>query len=204
MNKKIKRLKFDYKPKNVEEKEEMNNVQVNDLLKHRDAIIDAFEKRIFLFEKVKGESKNAGEFVLEEVSNFIQKIESISKNINLNFFNEFFESSLIDYAKYLINLKNAKKNKEFVTESKNRISSLKDRIKEMSEKEKKNKSGDETLKIIKEFIDYNRWVRRAFTLTSKIDKTKSEPKPEESIAERVKLRRQKSKEKEFNYFFTAD
>ena len=137
MNKKIKRLKFDYKPKNVEEKEKMNNVQVNDLLKHRDAIIDAFEKRIFLFEKVKGESKNAGQFVLEEVSNFIQKIESISKNINLSFFNEFFESSLIDYAKYLINLKNTKENKEFVTESKNRISSLKDRIKEMSEKEKK-------------------------------------------------------------------
>ena len=60
MNKKIKRLKFDYKPNKVEEKEEINNVQVNDLLKHRDAIIDAFEKRIFLFEQVKGESKNAG------------------------------------------------------------------------------------------------------------------------------------------------
>ena len=138
MNKKIKRLKFDYKPNNVEEKEEINNVliQVNDLLKHRDAIIDAFEKRIFLFEQLKGESKNAGEFVIEEVSNFIQKIESMSKNINLSFFNEFFESSLVDYAKYLINLKNTKENKEFVTESKNRISSLKDRIKEMSEKKK--------------------------------------------------------------------
>ena len=139
MNRKIKRLKFDYKPNNVEEKEEINNVliQVNDLLKHRDAIIDASEKRIFLFEQLKGESKNAGEFVIEEVSNFIQKIESMSKNINLSFFNEFFESSLFDYAKYLINLKNTKENKEFVTESKNRISSLKDRIKEMSEKEKK-------------------------------------------------------------------
>ena len=138
MNKKKKRLKFDYKPNNVEEKEEINNVliQVNDLLKHRDAIIDAFEKRIFLFEQLKGESKNAGEFVIEEVSNFIQKIESMSKNINLSFFNEFFESSLVDYAKYLINLKNTKENKEFVTESKNRISSLKDRIEEMSEKKK--------------------------------------------------------------------
>ena len=79
MNRKIKRLKFDYKPNNVEEKEEINNVliQVNDLLKHRDAIIDASEKRIFLFEQLKGESKNAGEFVIEEVSNFIQKIESM-------------------------------------------------------------------------------------------------------------------------------
>ena len=139
MNKKIKWLKFDYKPNNVEEKEEINNVliQVNDLLKHRDAIIDAFEKRISLFEQVKGGSKNAGEFVVEEVSNFIQKIESMSKNISLSFFNEFFESLLVDYANYLINLKNTKENKVFVTESKNRTSSLKDRIKGMSEKEKK-------------------------------------------------------------------
>ena len=139
MNKKIKWLKFDYKPNNVEEKEEINNVliQVNDLLKHRDAIIDAFEKRISLFEQVKGESKNAGEFVVEEVSNFIQKIESMSKNISLSFFNEFFESLLVDYANYLINLKNTKENKVFVTESKNRTLSLKDRIKGMSEKEKK-------------------------------------------------------------------
>ena len=139
MNKKIKWLKFDYKPNNLEEREDINNVliQVNDLLKHRDAIIDAFEKRISLFEQVKGESKNAGEFVVEEVSNFIQKIESMSKNISLSFFNEFFESLLVYYANYLINLKNTKENKAFVTESKNRTSSLKDRIKEMSEKEKK-------------------------------------------------------------------
>ena len=139
MNKKIKWLKFDYKPNNLEEREDINNVliQVNDLLKHRDAIIDAFEKRISLFEQVKGESKNAGEFVVEEVSNFIQKIESMSKNISLSFFNEFFESLLVYYANYLINLKNTKENKVFVTESKNRTSSLKDRIKEMSEKEKK-------------------------------------------------------------------
>ena len=139
MNKKIKWLKFDYKPNNLEEREDINNVliQVNDLLKHRDAIIDAFEKRISLFEQVKGGSKNAGEFVVEEVSNFIQKIESMSKNISLSFFNEFFESLLVDYANYLINLKNTKENKVFVTESKNRTSSLKDRIKGMSEKEKK-------------------------------------------------------------------
>ena len=139
MNKKIKWLKFDYKPNNLEEREDINNVliQVNDLLKHRDAIIDAFEKRISLFEQVKGESKNAGEFVVEEVSNFIQKIESMPKNISLSFFNEFFESLLVYYANYLINLKNTKENKVFVTESKNKTSSLKDRIKEMSEKEKK-------------------------------------------------------------------
>ena len=41
----------------------------------------------------------------------------------------------------------------------------------------------------KKIIDYNGRVQKAFALASKIDKTKSEPKPEESVAERVKLRR---------------
>ena len=45
------------------------------------------------------------------------------------------------------------------------------------QKGKKNKSVDETLKII--------------SITSKVDKRKSSPKPEKSIAKRVKLRRQR-------------
>ena len=65
---------------------------------------------------------------------------------------------------------------------------------------KEKKSADETLKIIKEILDYNEEVQKAFALASKVDKGKSEPKPEESIAERVKLRWQKSEEKEFNNF----
>ena len=129
MNEKIKRLKFEYKPNNVEEIDSML-MHANDLLKYRDVLISAFEKSIFffLFEQVKEESKNAfSEFVAEEeVSKFIQKIKSLSKNINLSLFNEFFESSPVDYAKYLINLKNKKEIKEFATEAESRISSLKD------------------------------------------------------------------------------
>ena len=41
----------------------------------------------------------------------------------------------------------------------------------------------------KKIIDYSRGVQKAFALALKIDKTKSEAKPEESISERVKLRR---------------
>ena len=52
-------------------------------------------------------------------------------------FNGFFESLLVDYAKHLINLKNTKGNNEFLNETKHRISSLKDKIKERSKKEKK-------------------------------------------------------------------
>ena len=74
----------------------------------------------------------------EDVKDFIQKIESIAEKINLNLFNKFFESSSpADYAKMLINIKNADENKKVVEEIEDKISYLKDRIKRMSEKEKK-------------------------------------------------------------------
>ena len=67
--------------------------------------------------------------MLEDVNNFIQKIESMAEKINLSFFEDFFESSLpADYAKTLISTKNPDENKEFVAEIKNRISDLKYRI----------------------------------------------------------------------------
>ena len=67
--------------------------------------------------------------MLEDVNNFIQKIESMAEKINLSFFEDFFESSLpADYSKTLISTKNPDENKEFVAEIKNRISDLKYRI----------------------------------------------------------------------------
>ena len=66
---------------------------------------------------------------MKEVSKFIKKIESIAENINLSLLNEFFELSPVNYAKHLISLKDTEENKELVTETKNRISALKDRIK---------------------------------------------------------------------------
>ena len=47
---------------------------------------------------------------------------------------------------------------------------------------------DETLKIIEEFVDYNKETK-VFALVSKVDKEKSEPKPKESIAKMAQLRR---------------
>ena len=67
--------------------------------------------------------------MLKDASKFIKKIESMAENINLSLFNEFFDSPPVDYAKYVINLKNTEENKEFVTEAKNRISDLKVEIK---------------------------------------------------------------------------
>ena len=61
----------------------------------------------------------------------------------------------------------------------------------MSKKEQKNKSADETLRIIEEIFHYNKKAQKTFSIASKVDKGKSEPKPEESIAKRVKLKRQR-------------
>ena len=46
---------MNYKPKNGEEKEEINKVlmQVNDILEYRDKIIDAFKDSTFLSEYLK-------------------------------------------------------------------------------------------------------------------------------------------------------
>ena len=49
----------------------------------------------------------------------------------------------------------------------------------MSETEKKkNRNADETLKIIEEILDYKKNAQTNFLRASKVDKGKSEPKPE--------------------------
>ena len=63
----------------------------------------------------------------------------------------------------------------------------------------------ETLKIIEKILDYNKNAQKFFQLASKVDKGKSEPNTEESIAERVKLKNEriaeiKKEEKNINNF----
>ena len=53
----------------------------------------------------------------------------------------------------------------------------------------KKKNADETLKIIKKILDYNKNAQKNFLLASKVDKGKSEPKG--SISERIILRKGK-------------
>ena len=117
--------------------------------------------------------------VFKNADNFAQEIESMSKKINLSLFKDFFESSSpADYAKMLINT-NPNENKKVVAEIEDRISDLKD------------KNDDEKLNIIKKILDYNKDAQKIFEFASKVDKGKSKPKSEESIVERMKLRRQK-------------
>ena len=165
-------------------------MQANDMLEYKDKIIDAFKNGIFLSGHLKTSDDAAHGHVLEDVKNFIQKIESMSEKINLNLFEDFFESqSPVIYAKMLINTENPDKNKEFVAEIEDRISDLKDRIKKMSKTKQKNAA--ETLEIINEILDYNKNAQKNFQLPSKVNKGKSELKTEESIAERVKSENEK-------------
>ena len=105
-------------------------MQANDMLEYRDKIIEAFRDGTFSSEHLKKSDDAAYDYVLKDAKNFIQKIESMSENINLSLFEDFFESSSpADYAKMVINTKKRNENKEIVAEIEDRISDLKDRIK---------------------------------------------------------------------------
>ena len=132
-------------------------MQANNLSKCRDSIIKAFKDGTFLSEHLKNSDDGAHNYKLENVNEFIEKIKLMEEKINSSLFKEFFElSSPAKYAKELINIKNRDENKEIVAEIENRKSDLKDEIKRMSEKEKKDKNVDETLEIIKKIIDLNK------------------------------------------------
>ena len=97
----------------------------------------------------------------------------MSEKINLSLFEDFSESkSPVIFAKMLINT-SSDENEKIVAEIKDRISDLKNRKKEMSKTEKKNKNANETLNIIKKILDYNKDAQKYFQLASKVDKGKS-------------------------------
>ena len=75
------------------------------MLKYRDKIIEAFRDGTFSSEHLKKLDAAAYDYVLEDVNNFIQKIESMAEKINLDLFKEFFElASPADCAKEFINV----------------------------------------------------------------------------------------------------
>ena len=53
-------------------------MQANDLLEYKDKIIDAFKNGIFLSGHLKTSGDAAHGYLLEDVKDFIQKIESMS------------------------------------------------------------------------------------------------------------------------------
>ena len=128
LEKQIEELKFNYKPKNEKKRRNQALMQANDLLEYRNKIINAFKNNIFLSEYLKKLDDAGYNYVLKDVENFIQEIKSMEEKINLGLFEDFFESpSPADYAKILINTSPGENKK--IEETKDRISDLKDRIK---------------------------------------------------------------------------
>ena len=85
-------------------------------------------------------------------------------------FNEFFELSPADYVKVLINTNNPDKNKEFVAEIKDRISDLKDRIKQMIETGKKIKMLMIHERLLKKFLITTEILKKFSRLHQKLIK----------------------------------
>ena len=115
----------------------MNGVlmQANDVLEYRSKIIKAFKDGTFLSEHLKKSDAAAYNYVLKDVNNFIEEIKWMEEKINLSLFEDFFQSSSpVDYAKKLINIKNADESRGIVEEIKDRISDLEDKIEQMNEK----------------------------------------------------------------------
>ena len=89
--KKIEVLKFNHKPKDEKEKEEINKIlmQANEMLEYRDKIIDAFKNGTFLSEYLKNLDEAGYKYIIKDVKKFTQEIESMSEKINLSLFKEF-------------------------------------------------------------------------------------------------------------------
>ena len=73
LNEKIKKLKYNYKPKNEKENEEINKVLMheNDLLDYGDKIIEAFRNGTFSSEHLKKSDDAAYDYTLKGVNSFI-------------------------------------------------------------------------------------------------------------------------------------
>ena len=83
-----------------------------------------------------------------------------------NYYFIFVESS--DLAKKLTEIKDKKKNNDFVEDIKNRWSKLKDDIEEMPEENRKNEKPDKILKIVEKILKFNKqnlWGEGLKTLT---------------------------------------
>ena len=65
-------------------------MQANDLLEHRDKIIDAFKDGTFSSEHYKKSDAATHDYVSKDVADFIQEIKSMEEKNNSCLFEDFF------------------------------------------------------------------------------------------------------------------
>ena len=135
----------------------------------REDLTDFFEKGIFPFKgnvfKRKEEEESKEESKEEKLKKYIINtftfIEEKSRGINNDLFQTYFSFlTLIDLAKKLFEIKDAKKNSQFAEEIKNRWSKLKDETEKISEEEIKNEKPNQILKIANKIFDFNKDIQK--------------------------------------------
>ena len=65
-------------------------MEANDMLEYKNKVIEAFRDGTFSSEHLKKSDAAAYDYVLKDLKNFIQKIESMAENISLSLFEDFF------------------------------------------------------------------------------------------------------------------
>ena len=148
-------------PKKIKDKEETLSA-AEKLLNNKQEVIDAFKTGIFSYIdafQIKEESKE------ERAKKFLEYIESETKDININFFNKYFNIAVPSaLAKQFYETKYKKKNK-LINIINSGLSDLKDEIKKMSEDEKKKfEQPDKVLKILNKIIDFNKQIQEGLGL----------------------------------------
>ena len=126
----------------IQKIEDKNKVlkSASELFYARENIVDYFKEGIFLYKGnvFKSKEKNQQKNQKKKVKNFFKYIEKESKDINYDLFKTYFNfvvpSSL---AKKLYETKDKKKSNKLVNVIKSGLSDLKNKIKEISEDEKK-------------------------------------------------------------------
>ena len=93
---------------------------------------------------------------IKEEEEFFKYIENELKDFNSIWFNHYFNFlKPSDLAKELFEIKDKKKNNDYVEEIKNKWSKLKDKIENPFEDEKENKGLDKILEIVKKILKFN-------------------------------------------------
>ena len=92
----------------------------------------------------------------EEENKFSKYIENKSEGVRYDLFKKYFDfETSTQLTKNLFEIKDKKKNNDFVEEIKKRWSKLKDDIEEMSEDEKKIEEPDKILEFVEKILKFN-------------------------------------------------
>ena len=154
--------------KYVEAKNKLVN-NVENFYKGKEKINEGFKNGVFpVYYNERHEHQMKVQREIEE-EEFFKYIENKSKGITYFLFKYYFSfMHPSELAKKLFEIKDKKKNNDFVREIKNRWSELKDKIEKMSKNERENKRLDKILEIVKDILNFNKQNQEETGLKLKI------------------------------------